>query len=102
MTPLEARDVLRLLDAETSVHSVRAAFARRVKEEHPDLGRELYAGNVGAIMGQLKQARDVLLAEATKQNSACVLCSGSGKVRGAVGWIRCVACKGTGDKFRDR
>jgi DnaJ-class molecular chaperone len=91
---------LRLLQLDFGVHSaatIKAAFARRCKEKHPDTR----VGN-GPLefcyIGNLQKARDVLLESAAALNRACKFCKGTGKVQGAIGMQPCAACAGTGDK----
>jgi hypothetical protein len=97
MKPDEAERLLGLLECEaTSLRSVRAAFARRVRECHPDTTPGATAER--PLIRDLQMARDVLIERIASQNNACVLCSGRGKVRAGMGWRRCGACDGTGDR----
>lgn len=102
MNPARARELLGLLAAETSVRSIRAAFARRCRACHPDTNQfEAAQEKLGSVLvgiAQLQQARDVLLEAAAGANRACKLCGGRGRVRGALGVRSCSACAGTGDK----
>jgi hypothetical protein len=98
MNPARARELLGLLAAETSVRSIRAAFARRCRECHPDTARFDVPQDRVTAVGVLQQARDVLLEVAASANRACKLCGGRGRVRGALGVRSCSACAGTGDR----
>lgn len=77
------------------VSTIKAAFARRCRESHPDTFDA--GGDPTVTIDALQAARDVLLQAALGMNRACKLCRGVGQVRGSVGWRRCGACKGTGD-----
>ncbi len=88
-------DALALLGLKPTydVGTIKAAFAYRCKECHPDTG---VAGST--TMEQLQQARDALLENAAALNRACKLCRGVGKIRSTMGWRECSACAGTGDR----
>lgn len=96
MTPAKAMTLLGLPSNDLSEQAVKAAFARRVKEVHPDIAS---APSFCTSVSDLKEARDLLLDGMTLQNSACTLCRGDGKVRGIMGWHKCSACNGTGDRY---
>lgn len=72
---------------------VRASYAMRVRECHPDTG----SGPAYATMAELQQAKKTLLEALTGQNSACVLCKGRGRVPHRIGTRQCAACGGTGE-----
>jgi DnaJ-class molecular chaperone len=95
-----ARKLLGLLPEERGVRSIRAAFAQRSREMHPDTAMQIGGALSGARISfaDLKSARDCLLQEAEKSERACKLCGGVGKVHASMGWRSCSACKGTGDK----
>lgn len=87
-----ARELLGFREGEAHpLISIRARFAQRVKESHPD------TGTPHVPIKDLQTARDVLISALETKNNACVLCSGTGKVRGVIGMRACSACKGTGD-----
>lgn len=71
--------------------AVRAAYARAVKQAHPD------TGTPGVPIQDLQMARDVLLASGPESHRACAMCHGRGKTRGRMGWRSCSACGGTGE-----
>lgn len=83
-----------LLGLEGAVNSaaISAAFAEKVKEQHPD------TGGPGTDMTQLKAARDHMRQVVAGENRRCKTCKGSGIVRVKMGATPCAACKGTGDK----
>lgn len=94
MTPARAIALLGLPTGPCSERSVRAAYAQRVKEAHPDTGEGGAASSVP--IRDLQMARDVLLGNAAPQN-ACKMCQGRGKVRFGMGWRSCSACNGSGE-----
>ena len=75
--------------------AICSAFRFAVKAAHPDTRVQ---GVTGDTMRDLKMARDLLLKALDDENRTCVLCKGSGKVRGRVGATNCIACSGTGEK----
>lgn len=85
-----------LLRPENSVDmaSVKAAFAARCREMHPDTTPD---ATDRVAIGMLQEARNVLLNDIAQKNNACKLCRGVGKVRGAIGYRKCGACAGTGE-----
>ena len=95
MTP-ERAAVLLVVDPRADAATVRTAYAAAVKRAHPDTAAE---GTSGVPIRDLQAARDLLLCGVETQNSACKLCQGSGKVRGAMGLRDCAACNGTGDSY---
>jgi len=101
LTTERALQVLGLLPAEAlSARSIRAAFARRSKEMHPDTAMQIGGGEAAwrVPFDDLKAARDYLLSEAKAADCACKACGGRGKMRASLGWRQCGACAGTGDK----
>lgn len=91
----------RLLSVEPGAapDDIRAAFAAKVKESHPDTG-----GSGGDIQ-QLKKARDLLIQNQGVQPFeefkgaaiyTCKMCNGSGRVAVGFSNIRCNTCNGTG------
>lgn len=84
-----------VLELDTSVpyalqSEVRKAYARAVMRDHPD------HGGTGTRLATLQAARDTLLSHS--DISPCILCKGSGKVRGRFGAQTCTACGGSGDR----
>ncbi len=79
--------------AEMLPYHVRRAFGVCAKACHPDTGAAR-----GYSIGQLQEARDVLMAHLSDKDLACQMCNGSGKVRARLGAQDCPACSGTGDQ----
>jgi DnaJ-class molecular chaperone len=98
----EAAKVLGFVDGElVTVRSVRAAWARGVRDVHPDLNQTVLPGTEASTrLSELSRARDLLLEELAALNGTCKMCGGTGKVRGRLGATQCQSCNGTGDKFR--
>lgn len=69
---------------------VKSAFVDRARKAHPD------AGNDGADIGKMKEARDVLLADLRAFEEVCTVCDGKGSVRRGFVSATCRACKGEG------
>lgn len=100
MNQHEAEALLELVPGEAiSVRAVRAAFARQIKATHPDTAPDRGA-SLEKTVKSLKAARDLLLAHLNGLNLCCTLCKGVGTIQGRLGRKECVACNGTGDKFR--
>lgn len=67
--------------AGASAEEVRAAFSKRVKEDHPDRWGVSLREQKYASMGELKRARDKLLERAGVTPTAakgCPICRGTG------------------------
>lgn len=88
MTRDEAARLL-CVTPDAGAEEVRGAYARAVMADHPD------RGGAGTLIAQFKTARDTLLSHS--DISTCILCKGSGKVRGRFGAQRCTACGGSGE-----
>lgn len=74
---------------ELTADAITAAFRRAVMADHPD------HGGAGMQIDALRRARDVLMRQvAAPAVLPCPQCAGSG----TVGWRRCAACDGTGDR----
>lgn len=99
MTPKTAASLLSLpLRGPWGEMDVRNAFRVSVYDQHPDNGGK------GADMAALKEARDVLLAEAAKEAEIgeCPRCEGAGLMKTRSGRrISCSTCGGSGE-YRER
>lgn len=83
--------------------TIKAAFARGVRALHPDTAkmRQMTEGRMihaTYTIGELQEARDLLLANAFNQvqEIPCKMCGGSGRVVGNGFGAPCAACQGTG------
>ena len=70
---------------------VRAAFAAGVKDAHPDTGMQPSGGarEAGFRIKELKEARDILLADLGTRPTLCLMCGGSGWVLHGFKKVRC-------------
>lgn len=79
--------------------SVNAAFRREVMKHHPDTQPQELKRMSALTIDEIKDARDFLLKNLSgNADFTCKLCSGLGMVRAKIGWLKCSACKGTGEK----
>lgn len=90
----EALKLLQLPDDEFTATQVRAAFAARCKENHPDTG-----ASQNVSIAQLKQARRALESSSGYvKNFTCKKCNGRGIIYRRLGKRSCDSCYGTGDE----
>lgn len=101
VTPGQAKEVLGLvpMGREMTALDVRHAWNEAVKANHPDTITKDDSARIVYSMAHLTEARDLLLAVLAGSDRACKFCKGTGKVRGRLGAVDCVTCKGTGDKL---
>lgn len=104
---MKREEALNLLGLEQAVSNltpqiVAEAFRARVKQAHPDTasaGESRGESNESQTSVQLLTiARKTLLESLDGTDLCCRLCSGRGIVRSSMGWRKCVACKGTGER----
>lgn len=96
---LDPRGVYILSKDDLTATRIRAAFARAVRDAHPDTAND--SQDAAERIASLQEARDLLLSEHDStlyHNRACKVCSGSGKVRARLGVTACSACGGTGER----
>lgn len=78
---------------------VQAAFRARAKLAHPDTAESAGESNLTRFDAHaLTMAKKVLLDSLQGTDLCCRLCKGRGMVRGNMGFRKCVACEGTGER----
>lgn len=78
---------------------VQAAFRSKVKLAHPDTAESRGESNLTHYTVQeLTMAKKRLLESLQGTDLCCRLCKGRGMVRGNMGFRKCVACEGTGER----
>lgn len=75
---------------------VLEAFRARVKLSHPDTATETISPKHS--VQELTIAKKMVLSSLSGTDLCCRLCQGRGKVRARMGFLECVACKGTGER----
>lgn len=78
---------------------VEEAFRAAIKHNHPDVATMDDKSRTYWSIDAIKDARKILLENLGGDALfACKLCKGVGMVRATIGWLKCSACKGTGEK----
>lgn len=91
MTPSDAMRLLGFTAMPLSPVAVKVAFAKRVKEVHPDT--RMHPTDRTPIF-RLQEARDMLLRSIAALTRSCRLCGGSGRVA----LEKCGGCRGSGER----
>lgn len=79
----------------SSEEAIRSAYAKALREVHPDTAKDEIS-SAGAQIGRIKLARDILLDGLNQvQETPCKMCGGSGRVGVGFG-VPCTACHGKG------
>jgi hypothetical protein len=98
---MERKKALELLGLGSAVPDLTAgivleAFRAKAKLAHPDTASESNLTHFDAHA--LTLAKKVLLESLQGTDLCCRLCAGRGMVRAVMGFRRCVACHGTGER----
>jgi hypothetical protein len=98
---MDRKKALELLGLDSAVPDlthdiVLEAFRARAKMAHPDTASESNLTHFDAHA--LTVAKKVLLESLQGTDLCCRLCKGRGMVRASMGFRRCVACHGTGER----
>lgn len=99
--PIWARKVLGLDKAKCTLtrEIVEKAFRAAVKHNHPDVATMDDKSRIYWSIDAIKDARKILVENLDGScDFSCKLCKGVGMVRATIGWLKCSACKGTGEK----
>lgn len=96
----EARKVLGLENAVAALTEevIVTAYRRELLAVHPDTAPPAGLTGETRTVDELTTAKKTLLDSLSGDDSACKGCGGSGKVRAKFGVVRCISCRGTGDR----